>query len=350
LIERREEKFQRNAREKYVSENVSAGPSPKVLSATELMNLDLPESKSIIDDVLYQGCNLMAAPPKSGKTFLGIGFCLAVASGGRALGKIDVDEGDVLGLFLEDGVRRLQRRMRTMLNGRPAPKRLTVATDWRRLDEGGLDDIQSWIAQVEKPTLLMIDTLKKIRPLEFGNGGRLYDLDYDSVAGLTRLSNEAGIATLINHHTRKMQSTDHIDMASGSLGLTASVDTVMTLKRSRGQADAVLCISGRDSEDKELALQWDSRFSQWNILGLADDYNKSKARREIIDLLKNHGKPLSPREVADLLGKSYPATKKLLWVMAGDDELQDVDGRYLVNRAINNGFRSKLEQLRGQRQ
>jgi AAA domain len=318
-----------------MSDPEQAKTSPKTLTAPELMALELPEAKQIIPGILYEGSNLIAAPPKMGKTYCALGLGVAIASGGRALGVIEVEQGDVLGLFLEDGRRRLRDRLRTMLKGSSAPERFTLAMEWPRLDEGGLEAIKSWIDQKENPSLVIIDTLKRVRPCEHVNR-RLYDLDYDAVAPLTDLAHKTSIAFLINHHTRKMQSDDHIDMASGSLGLTGAVDAVLTLKRSRGEADATLCVSGRDCEDKELALRWDAALTQWNLLGDANEYNKSKARREVTDLLKTGDKPLTPSEVAELLGKEHSATKKLLWSMGRDGELKSSDGRYYLPPS-NNG-------------
>jgi hypothetical protein len=330
-----EEAHQRVARKKVGVHSVPAPVINKTFSAPELMALELPEAKEIIPGILYEGTNLVVAPPKMGKTYLALGAGIAIASGGYALGKIPVQQGDVLGLFLEDGTKRLQNRLRTMLDGNPAPERLTIATEWPAIDQGGVEKIKAWAKQAENPRAVLCDTLKRIRPIEYGNS-RLYDLDYNSCAPLTDLAHELGIAFLINHHTRKMQSTDHIDMASGSLGLAASVDVVQTIKRARGESDAVLCISGRDCEDKELALKWDTKLTQWNLLGEAAEYQLSNERRQVLALLKQSG-PLAPKAVSELLGRNVGACKKLLWTMHRDGELHaDGKGRYSLPRS--NGY------------
>ncbi len=334
-----EEARQRVARRKSI-QSVQTVVVNKTFSAPELMALELPEAKEIIPGVLYEGTNLVVAPPKMGKTYLALGLGIAVASGGRALGKIEVEQGDVLGLFLEDGTKRLQKRLRTMLDGKPAPERLTLATEWPTIDEGGSDKIRAWAKQAKNPSLVIGDTLKRLRPREYGNNSRLYDLDYDALAPLTDLAHEFGIAILVNHHTRKMQSADHIDMASGSLGLAASVDVVQTIKRMRGQADATLCISGRDCEDRELALKWDTKLTQWNLLGEAAEYQLSNERREVLALLKQCG-PLTPKAVSELLGRTVGACKKLLWTMHRDGEVHaDGKGRYSLIRS--NGYADEI--------
>jgi hypothetical protein len=68
------------------------------------------------------------------------------------LGDILPAQGDVLYLALEDSKRRLQRRMSKLLpGGSPWPRHLTLTTEWRRLHEGGLDDIRAWHATLKAP-------------------------------------------------------------------------------------------------------------------------------------------------------------------------------------------------------
>ena len=76
-----------------------------------------------------------------------------------------------------------------------------------------------------------------------------------------------------------------MDEVSGTTGITGSVDTILALKRARTQANGTLFITGRDVEEKELALSLDSTTMKWTVLGTAAEYNMSKERREILDVL-----------------------------------------------------------------
>ena len=109
-------------------------------------------------------------------------------------------QGDVLYLALEDSKRRLQRRMSKLLPaGTPWPRNLTLKTEWRRLHEGGLDDIRAWHADSKnkggKPVLVIIDVLAKVRK-PTGNK-QLYEADYEALTGLTRLAGELGLAVVV---------------------------------------------------------------------------------------------------------------------------------------------------------
>ena len=90
-------------------------------------------------------------------------LCLGVAGDHAVLGGIRPDLGDVLYCALEDNPPRLQRRIRR-LNYGIWPERLTLATKWRRLDEGGAKDISKWANAVLRPRLVVMDTLARVRP------------------------------------------------------------------------------------------------------------------------------------------------------------------------------------------
>ena len=61
-------------------------------------------------------------------------------------------------------------------------EKLTITTKWRRLHEGGLDDIRAWHTETKasgKPIMVVIDVLAKVRK-PAGNK-HLYDADYEAV-------------------------------------------------------------------------------------------------------------------------------------------------------------------------
>jgi len=90
---------------------------------------------------------LLCSKPKFGKSWLAYDLCIGCTMNRMILGDILPAQGDVLYLALEDSKRRLQRRMSKLLPaGIPWPRHLTLKTEWRRLHEGGLDDIRAWHA------------------------------------------------------------------------------------------------------------------------------------------------------------------------------------------------------------
>lgn len=319
----------------------TAAPTNTVLiqSAAELLARELPEPKYAVNGLLSEGVTIFAGKPKLGKSWLGLGMAIAVASGGRVLGAIPVKQGDVLYLALEDGERRLQERLQKVLGDDSAPKRLNLATEWKRLNEGGLQDLEEWLKGNPDARLVVIDTLKRVRQRGRVNA-QLYDIDYESVEPLGVLARKYGISVVVIHHTRKAVSEDPLDLISGSFGLTGSADGALILKRGRGQAGAELHVTGRDFEEQELALQWDNKIYGWKIVGDAEELCLGRERKEIIDLIRLEGAK-RPKEVANLLKRNDVGTRKLMSAMFKDGQLNnDGSGLYSLPNKKSNGSNS----------
>jgi hypothetical protein len=242
-----------------------------------------------------EGVTLLCSRPKFGKSWLAYDLCIGATTNRFILGEIKPAQGDVLYLALEDSRRRLQRRMTKLLptfSGK-WPDKLTITTEWRRLHEGGLDDIRAWHqdakAKVGNPILVVIDVLAKVRK-PTGGTRSVYEADYEALTGLHRLSHELGIAILVVHHTRKAAADDLMETVSGSNGITGAADTVIVMAKKGG--GALLDIRGRDVEAAELAIQFSKDACRWTILGTAADVHQSDQRKAIIAALTDSGEPM----------------------------------------------------------
>ncbi len=288
---------------------------PWTFTAADLMREDLPPVRWAVPGILPEGLTLLAGKPKLGKSWLAAGLGIAKASGGFALGKIPVERGEVLYLALEDNRRRLQNRMKKMLAGSPPPDGLHIATEWPRLDDGGAELLDDWLAVHPDAGLVVVDILKVIRPVASGNRG-IYDADYEALQAMQRIAGEHGVPILVVHHTRKMAAVDPVDEVSGSTGLSGGADGILVLKRDRGKADAYLHVTGREIEEEaELALTWDANLAKWTLAGDADEYRLSEERRAIVEALGRAHAPMSPKDLAGALDKSHGSVKVLLGEM-----------------------------------
>src|ERR1700674_538103 len=108
---------------------------PVFIKASELLKKVLPEHRWAVRGVLAEGLGLLVGRPKIGKSWLALNVAVAIASGGRALGQIPVEAGDVLYLALEDNERRLRSRLTSILGNDACPDRLTLSTSWPKLDQ-----------------------------------------------------------------------------------------------------------------------------------------------------------------------------------------------------------------------
>ena len=275
----------------------------ETFTAADLMALDLPAVAAVVQGLLYVGVTVFAGKPKMGKSWMMLGLALDVAAGGLALGKLPVQQGEVLYLALEDNKRRLKGRMEKLLAGREAPTGLHFNTDWSRLDEGGLEALDNYLDEHPNINLVIGDTLARLKPV--GSKKRTqYDEDRESVDYLIPLADKHGVAIVLVHHLREMDSDDPLDMITGSAGLTGGVDGALVLKRRRGEPDAYLYGDGRDYEHPvELALKWDHGSATWAVLGNAEEYAMGEQRRAILDVLDGSEKPLGPKVVHEKLNE-----------------------------------------------
>jgi hypothetical protein len=307
----------------------------KGISAKALMAKQFDPIRWIIPDYLPEGMYVLAGAPKLGKSWLALGWMVAVASGGRAMGSIKCEAGDVLGLMLEDNERRLQRRLRQMqlMN---LSERLTLLTEWPTLDEGCIDEIEAWIAASANPRLIVVDVFARVKGVQLGKETN-YDFDYRQAAMLQAIASKYGIGVVVVHHTRKMAAEDPFDEVSGTRGLTGAADGVLVLKRESGGQQVVLYGRGRDLEEVETALQFDKETGTWGILGAAWLVADTTERREIQQVLGRSVDPMSPTEIGEIIGKSRENVAKMLAHMTEDGQVERVSrGRYVLVTMVTN--------------
>ncbi len=266
---------------------------------------------------------------------MALGMAVAVASGGVALGTKRVEQGEALYLALEDNQRRLQTRLRKVLQGEPAPEELHMHVDWPRMDDGGVNALHAWLSNHPDCRLVVVDTLSRFKPYASGRRSQ-YDEDRASVDPLGSLANEHGVALMPVYHLREMGSDDPLDMIHGGAGLTGGVDGALILKRKRGRADAFLHADGRDLEEpEEYALTWDSELAAWRIAGDADEYRISEQRRAILQTLYNADEPLSPKDISEMVEAGHGAVREMLSHMVKDGQAKNVGrGKYVHPNAV----------------
>ncbi|MCA9911439.1 MAG: AAA family ATPase, partial [Anaerolineae bacterium] len=298
-----------------------------LITAAALSHKEFDPVRWAVPGILPEGVTLLAGAPKIGKSWLILDLALAIGLGGKALGTIDVQQGDAIYLALEDNDRRLKRRLSALLpDGTPQPERLTLATTAPRLDDGLIDVLEEWLDSAADPRLIVIDTLAKIRP---GSDTRtpLYERDYAIGGALMRLSAQ-GVSVLVVHHTRKMESDDPLELVSGTLGLSGGVDGIMVLQRSRGAGDGQLYVTGRDIENEgNYALSFDNNRGAWGLLGPVEQQPGGDVQADILELLRDT--PMPPAEIAKALDKN-PSTVRVLVKRMVDNGLLEkrFDGKY----------------------
>lgn len=314
-------------------------------TADELMDTDFPEPRWAVPGLVAEGVTLLGGAPKLGKSWLCLDLGISIASGGPALGKIEVTSGKVLYAALEDPPRRLKSRLTKLLGAAPAPQDLTVVTELPAFTVA-LDMVSEWLEATPDARLVIIDVLAKIRP-PAPAGKSVYEADYEVLARLKKLADAHRVAVLVVTHTRKMEASDVFDQVAGSTGLTGAADATIVLKRSRGENSAALHVTGRDIVESEYALTFDPTHCLWTLdgNGLGEAAQKAATNRvasglgdkaaEILDLLAKNPTGMGPTAVGEAVGLSAANAGQYLRRLADKGRVeQTARGRYACVKSV----------------
>jgi hypothetical protein len=248
------------------------------ITLVDLMSADLPEPRFLVAGVLPDGLSVLAARPKSGKSWFALQVAVAVSLGKPCLGGCETQPADVLYLALEDTRRRLKARAERILaaTGWRPNQRLDLRVSWPRAGAGGLPLIAEWL-EAHRGGLVIVDTLAKFR--DPGDRGNAYHADYQAVADLKTLADQFEAAALAIHHTRKGAADDPFDEVSGTLGINGAADSIMVLDRNRGADSGAVYLTGRDISEQTFSLKWDAAGGLWSVASRGDGITRLEKPR-----------------------------------------------------------------------
>lgn len=256
-------------------------PQPlETISARELQRKEIPPMRFVVNGLIPAGLNILASPPKYGKSWLVLDLGMSVASGRKFLG-YTTNRCACLYLALEDSQRRLKSRMNKLLCSSPAPDGFYFATAAKPLDDGLLDELEAFLDAHRDTGLIIIDTLQRVRGAAHGREGA-YAADYREVGALKAFADRHNVALLLVHHLRKMKDDgDPFNMISGTNGISGAADTMIVLsKEKRADSNATMSVVGRDVESCDMVLTFDSESCRWVNLGDADAFAEEQKRKD----------------------------------------------------------------------
>ncbi len=289
---------------------------PRTWSAAELLDADFPEPPWVVPGLLPVGLTLLAGRPKVGKSWLALQLMQAVATGGVFLGQ-QVQRGACLYLALEDSPRRLQSRMKAQQWAAKDVQAdfVTVGQAGELLPLNGKNSGATALAAMiaaRHYRLVVVDTLSRALAGD-QNDAR------DMTAALTPLQEAAhthGCAVVVVDHFNKLGAAspytsgpgmevgpDPVLNILGSTAKAAMADAILGLYKAQGKAGAVLAVTGRDVEEKQLLLKHDAITHCWQCEGDADTVRVSDARRQVWDAVKELGETTCT-ELAEILGRN----------------------------------------------
>jgi hypothetical protein len=319
----------------YAAEELDDGLLRGIRDGKWLSEQDFPPLSYAIPGIVPEGLTVLAGAPKVGKSWLVLGWLLAIASpSGIALGGVLLPGArDVLYLALEDGDRRMQSRCRTLLANQfrpddPIPARfqyLTAITPGQLLAT-----IAAWL-EIHQSGLVVVDTLGRALPPAL-NGETPYSRDYRVMSDLKAVADTwPGCSLLINHHDRKAVTADFVEAVSGTNGIAGGADTVIVLTRDRNQCDGLLQVTGRDVSEGAYALNFDAGL--WALEGGSletaakaaetrrAETGLSDRSREIVEAVSRHPEGITAPDAAAELGIDAKTVATYLGRLVAGDRL-----------------------------
>lgn len=154
------------------------------------------------------------------------------------------------------------------------PDNFHIAISCEPLNEGLIEELESYLKLYPNVKLIIIDTLQKVRGTQ-GRTESAYSHDYKEISKLKKFADEHELCILAIHHLRKVKDkTDPFNQISGSTGLTGSADTEIVLAKSNYQdSQALISITGRDVMETEKLLMFDIVSFKWGVVEDASDLN-----------------------------------------------------------------------------
>jgi hypothetical protein len=273
----------------------------RVWTTAELLSTTFPPPLWAVPGLLPVGVSMLGGRPKLGKSWLSLQIAVAVGTAGMVLDQ-SVESGRVLYLALEDSPRRLQERL--LKQQAPAGASISFATSWTPLPDGGLADLQ---AEIERGgyRLVIVDTLSRA----LGRADQLDPAEMTVVLGnLQQAAQLCNVAVMLVDHHRKLAGGDGspIDDILGSTAKAAVADAALGLFREQGKHNATLKVTGRDVEEKELAIQWDQDLCCWQLLGEVGATRKDSFNADVLHAaqeLADRRELVTTERIASMLGK-----------------------------------------------
>lgn len=261
---------------------------PETKRLVDIINTDYPDLVFPVKDLICEGLTLFAGASKLGKSRIVLHMCLAVAAG-HPFWDRETIQGDVLYLALEDGERRIKQRSLDFSKetGIPISDRLDLRsgqTGQLTVKGGLMDMMQRWVSSKEKPVLIVIDTLQKVRDLAGGNTSA-YERDVAFLSGFQEFAIKNHIAIVMVHHLNKrLDSGDPYDRISGSTGIMGTADSILMLSSKRDKTQGAIQYTGRDIQGADIPLVYTRGL--WQILSKDDLRRKQREEYESTDIVK----------------------------------------------------------------
>jgi hypothetical protein len=292
------------------SKTPAAFPTPQ--TSEELLLKAFDPLRCFVDGILAEGLTILAGKPKKGKSYLALDMSLAVAVGREAFRQFVTEKTRVLYVSLEDGERRLQRRLRQIQPNLTSAKGLDFLYSFPHLGAGALEAIDHY---ANTYGVIIIDVIGRILPQQSTNHKSLaeYQEMVEVLGPIQQLAIGREIAVIMIDHVRKASAEDAGDTIMGSQGKFGVADHALIYSRKGEDKDGVLEVMSRDLDQEKYVLTLNDGHIEF--LGKGESFETDSEQNRIIKILEEERRPMSIPDIMKAMGLGEQHYKRFRVVM-----------------------------------
>ena len=231
---------------------------PSVMTAAELMSLEIQEVKWVIPKLLPAGLALLAGPPKVGKSYLQLKLGKDIINGG---GKVFYYAG-------EDSHYLLRTRLNQLGMGECKNFFFHCGREGLFAKPNEFHDKIAGMLNAAQLDAIFLDNMELVLPPK-ARGGDDYAYYYQQLPQWASLASQHNCAIVMTHHTRKETTDNPFDAILGSQAIMGTSDTVMVMKKAKRDLEYDLHVTGKYVPDETFNLVRNG--VEFEIEGLAKD-------------------------------------------------------------------------------
>jgi len=270
--------------------------------ASVLMDMEFEELTFCYPDIIPSvGLSLLAALPKTGKSWLALNFAKHMDTNGVSVHYLAAEDNERrlksrVGAVFPDGVHHLTYHA-VMSSQRPLPRGFEA-----------LQHIEK-VARATGAKCIMVDTVQAILNPSVTN--KNYDVTVEEYDALRKLAHKLGIAIIVVHHCKKTTdiSSAPLEKVIGSIGITGTAETILVMEQLTGTQDCKLTVTGKDVEQTEKHLAWNGHG-----FDISDDVREAKlgaTQKLVLELIREYPR-CTQKYVVDTIGKDQGQVAKAI--------------------------------------
>jgi len=205
--------------------------APRWITGVELATMHVEPREQLIQGLLpAEGCTLLAADAKAGKSTLSLELCRAVCTGTPALEALAAQEGGALFWMADDTARdRFVLNYQRTFQNEPLPN-FEVFLERLPLYGGGFDLLRTALERT-RARLVIIDCLTAVRNAR-DQADDFVQQEYDELRDLSEIGREFHCCIVVIHHLssgRRASGPNPFIGMAGSFALTGGADGLVTI-------------------------------------------------------------------------------------------------------------------------